>query len=36
VLSTFLLTFAEEGMSNALIQRENRLDDTADTVFWVT
>jgi hypothetical protein len=23
-------------MSNALVQRESRLDDVADTVFWVT
>jgi PST family polysaccharide transporter len=36
VLSGFLLTFAEGGMSNALVQRESRLDDVADTVFWVT
>jgi len=36
VLSTFLLTFAEGGMSNALVQREDRLDDAAATVFWAT
>lgn len=36
VLSTFLLTFAEGGMSNALVQRKDRLDDVAATVFWAT
>jgi PST family polysaccharide transporter len=36
VLSTFLLTFAEGGLSNALVQRDGRLDDAADTVFWAT
>lgn len=36
VLSTFLLTFAEGGMSNALVQRQDRLDDVAATVFWST
>ncbi|MGU3499865.1 oligosaccharide flippase family protein [Mycobacterium sp. C31M] len=36
VLSTFLLTFAEGGMSNALVQREDRLDDAAATIFWAT
>ena len=36
VLSGFLITFAEGGMSNALIQREGRIDDTAATVFWAT
>lgn len=36
VLSTFLLTFAEGGMANALVQHEGRLDDVAATVFWVT
>ena len=36
VLSTFLLTFAEGGMSNALVQRDGRLHDATVTVFWVT
>lgn len=36
VLSTFLLTFAEGGLSNALVQREDRPDDVAATVFWST
>ncbi|WP_395309801.1 lipopolysaccharide biosynthesis protein [Mycobacterium sp. AMU20-3851] len=36
VLCTFLLTFAEGGMSNALVQRQDRVDDVAATVFWAT
>lgn len=36
VLSGFLLTFAEGGMSNAVVQRQDRLDDVAATVFWAT
>ncbi|HKV19653.1 MAG TPA: oligosaccharide flippase family protein [Mycobacterium sp.] len=36
VLSTFLLTFAEGGMSNALVQRQDRHTDVAVTVFWAT
>jgi O-antigen/teichoic acid export membrane protein len=36
VLSTFLFTFAEGGMPNALVQRESRIDDVATTVFWAT
>jgi O-antigen/teichoic acid export membrane protein len=36
VLSGFLITVAEGGMSNALVQSENRVDDVAITVFWAT
>lgn len=36
VLTGFLVTFSEGGMSSALIQRERDLDDTAETVFRVT
>ncbi|MCV7356205.1 lipopolysaccharide biosynthesis protein [Mycolicibacterium fluoranthenivorans] len=36
VLSGFLTTFAEAGMSNALVQREGRIADVATTVFWAT
>jgi O-antigen/teichoic acid export membrane protein len=37
VLATFLATFAEGALTQALIQRGDAdLDDAADTVFWVT
>ncbi|MEZ0340649.1 oligosaccharide flippase family protein [Mycobacterium sp. pV006] len=36
VLSGFLVTFAEGGMANALVQRRDRLDDVTATVFWST
>ncbi|KWX66514.1 lipopolysaccharide biosynthesis protein [Mycobacterium sp. NAZ190054] len=36
VLSGFLVTFAEAGMANALVQRQDRLDDATATVFWST
>lgn len=34
VLSGFLVTCAEGGMSNALVQRGDRIDDAAATAFW--
>jgi PST family polysaccharide transporter len=34
VLSGFLVTCAEGGMSNALVQRRDRIDDATATVFW--
>lgn len=36
VLSSFLITFAEGGLANALVQREGRLEDATATVFWAT
>lgn len=36
VLSGFLITLAEGGMANALVQREEQLEDVAATVFWAT
>ncbi|WP_300016054.1 oligosaccharide flippase family protein [Pseudonocardia sp.] len=36
VLSGFLIGFSEGGLRGALIQREDRVTDAADTVFWVT
>ncbi len=36
VLSGFLIFFSESGLGSALIQRADRLDDTADTVFRAT
>ncbi|MGP4056539.1 oligosaccharide flippase family protein [Mycobacterium sp. 4D054] len=36
VLSGFLVTIAEGGMANALVQRQDRLDDATATVFWST
>lgn len=36
VLSGFLILFSESGLGSALIQRADRLDDTADTVFRAT
>ncbi|MCG7595440.1 oligosaccharide flippase family protein [Mycobacterium sp. C3-094] len=36
VLSSFLITFAEGGLANALVQREGRLHDATVTVFWAT
>ncbi|MGE2834262.1 oligosaccharide flippase family protein [Mycobacterium sp. SMC-4] len=34
VLSGFLVTCAEGGMANALVQRKGRIDDVTATVFW--
>ncbi|WP_098960619.1 lipopolysaccharide biosynthesis protein [Pseudonocardia sp. N23] len=36
VLSSFLVTFSEGGMRNALVQRRDRLEDAANTAFWST
>ncbi|GAA4914490.1 PST family polysaccharide transporter [Actinomycetospora succinea] len=36
ILANFLVTFSEGGLRAALIQREDDLEDAADTVFWVT
>ena len=36
VLSGFLIGFSEGGLRGALIQREDRVTDAADTVFWAT
>lgn len=36
VLSGFLVTIAEGGMANALVQRQDRIDDVTATVFWST
>ncbi|MBA2309752.1 MAG: lipopolysaccharide biosynthesis protein, partial [Pseudonocardiales bacterium] len=36
VLSGFLISFSEGGLRAALIQREESVEDAADTVFWAT
>jgi PST family polysaccharide transporter len=36
VLSTFLLTFSEGGLRSALVQREQGIQEAANTVFWAT
>jgi PST family polysaccharide transporter len=36
ILTNFLVTFTEGGLRAALIQREEDVEDAADTVFWVT
>lgn len=36
VVATFLLVFAESGLSSALVQRGTDVDEAAETVFWAT
>lgn len=36
LVSVLLLTFAESGLSAALVQRKRDVDDAATTVFWAT
>jgi O-antigen/teichoic acid export membrane protein len=36
VLSTFLVTFSDGGLRNALIQRKQGLEQAANTVFWAS
>ena len=36
VLSTFLVTFSEGGLRNALVQRQQGLEQAASTVFWAS
>lgn len=36
VLSGFLLTFSEGGLRNALVQRQQGLEDAANTVLWAS
>ncbi|MEC3955855.1 oligosaccharide flippase family protein [Nocardia sp. CDC153] len=36
VLTTFVVVFSHSSLSHALIQRQDEVDDAAETVFWVT
>ena len=36
VLTGFVMSFSAEGMAAALVQRQDELNDVADTIFWAT